>query len=127
MQAGENPTAALAALVPQPIPVDGTGEVVRPFTLALYAALDRIHSPLLYGGVGTDALALLPSLYIATHDPGEWYKPELLARATEWADALPPQALPALRDACAAQIRAVLDVTPEADPKKKAGGDTTDG
>ena len=46
----DNPAAALAALLPQPVPVEGTGEVVRPFSLALYAALDRIHSPLLYGG-----------------------------------------------------------------------------
>ena len=125
MKAGENPRAALAALVPQPIPVDGTGEVVRPFTLALYAALDRINSPLLRGGADVDALALLPSLYLVTHGPEEWYKPDLLARATAWADTLPPSALPALRDACKTQVAAVLNVTPES--KKKADGATTGG
>ena len=125
MKAGENPRAALAALVPQPIPVDGTGEVVRPFTLALYAALDRIDSPLLRGGADVDALALLPSLYLVTHGPEEWFKPDLLARATAWADTLPPSALPALRDACKTQVAAVLNVTPES--KKKADADTMGG
>ena len=125
MKAGENPRAALAALVPQPIPVDGTGEVVRPFTLALYAALDRIDSPLLRGGADVDALALLPSLYLVTHGPEEWFKPDLLARATAWADTLPPSALPALRDACKTQVAAVLNVTPES--KKKADGATMGG
>ena len=125
MKAGENPRAALAALVPQPIPVDGTGEVVRPFTLALYAALDRIDSPLLRGGADVDALALLPSLYLVTHGPEEWFKPDLLARATAWADTIPPSALPALRDACKTQVAAVLNVTPES--KKKADADTTGG
>lgn len=120
----DNPAAALAALLPQPVPVEGTREVVRPFSLALYAALDRIHSPLLYGGA-PDALELLPSLYIATHGPDEWFKPDILARATAWADALPPSALPALRDAVKTQIAALMDVTPES--KKKDGAEPTAG
>lgn len=120
----DNPTAAIAALLPQPVPVEGTGEVVRPFSLALYAALDRIHSPLLYGGA-PDALELLPSLYIATHGPEEWFKPDLLARASAWADTLPPSALPALRDAVKTQIDTLMDVTPES--KKKDGAERTDG
>ena len=95
------------------------------FTLALYAALDRIDSPLLRGGADVDALALLPSLYLVTHGPEEWFKPDLLARATAWADTIPPSALPALRDACKTQVAAVLNVTPES--KKKADADTTGG
>lgn len=119
MQNAGNPPAALAALVPDPIPVAGTGEVVRPFTLGLYAVLDRIHSPLLYGRPETtDVLELLPSLYLATHGPEDWHGPRLLERATEWADNLPPSALPALRDACAAQVSAMLDVTPQCGKKK---------
>lgn len=120
----DNPAAALAALLPQPVPVECTGEVVRPFSLALYAALDSIHSPLLYGGA-TDVLALVPSLFIACRGVGVAFAPHLLERSMEWADALPPSALPALRDAVKTQISALMDVTPES--KKKDGAGQTGG
>lgn len=125
MQPGENPRAALDALLPAPVPIEGTGENVKPFSLALYAMLDRIRSPLLYGGTGADALSVLPSLFIACRGVDEGLKPELLRRSLEWADALPPSALPALRDAVAKQVNALLAVTPET--KKKADAGPTDG
>lgn len=121
MQAGENPRAALDALLPAPVAVEGTGETVKPFSLALYAMLDRIHSPLLYGGGGTDALGVLPSLFIACRGVDEGLKPELLKRALEWADALPPSALPALQKAVKGQIDALLAVTPESKKKEIEG------
>ena len=120
----DNPAAALAALLPQPVPVEGTGEVVRPFSLALYAALDRIHSPLLYGGA-VDVLALVPSLFIACRGVGVAFAPHLLERSMEWADALPPSSLPALEKAVKAQIDALMDVTPES--KKNGGAGQTAG
>lgn len=128
MQAGENPTAALVALLPDPVPVEGTGESVRPFTLALYATLDRIRSPLLYGTADkTDALSLLPSLFIACRGVGVAFGPRLLERAAEWADTLPPSALPAIREACEKQVRAMMDVVPELPPGKKKDDRETGG
>lgn len=125
MQAGENPTAALAALLPEPVPVEGTAEKVRPFTLALYAMLDRIHSPLLSGTAkGTDALSLLPSLFIACRGVDVAFGPHLLERACAWADTLPPSALPAIREACEKQVRAMMDVVAEDPDKKKESPET---
>lgn len=126
MNAGENPRAALAALLPPSIAVKGTGEEVRPFSLAMFAALDAIHSPLLYGGPqDATPLAVIPSLFVACRGWREVQKPDLFDRAMTWADALPPSALPALKEAVATQVRTLLDVTPES--KKKDGTEPTAG
>ena len=124
MNAGENPRAALAALLPPPVAVPGTAEEVRPFSLAMFAALDAIRSPLLYGAAeDATPTAVIPSLFVACRGWREAQRPDLFARAM--ADALPPSALPALRDAVAAQVRVLLDVTPES--KKKDGTAQTAG
>ena len=126
MNAGENPRAALAALLPPPVVLADIGEEVRPFSLAMFAALDAIRSPLLYGSAeDATPLAVIPSLFVACRGWREAQRPDLLARAMDWADALPPSALPALKDAVAAQVRVLLDVTPES--KKKDGTAPTAG
>jgi hypothetical protein len=124
MNAGENPRAALAALLPPPVAVPGTDEEVKPFSLAMFAALDAIRSPLLYGGPqDATPLAVIPSLFVACKGWREAQKPDLFDRAMAWADALPPSALVALREAVARQVSTMLDVTPES-KKKDAGGQT---
>jgi len=124
MNAGENPRAALAALLPPSVAVEGTGEEVKPFSLAMFAALDAIRSPLLYGGPqDATPLAVIPSLFVACRGWREVQRPDLFARAMDWADALPPSALVALREAVARQVSTMLDVTPES-KKKDAGGQT---
>jgi hypothetical protein len=124
MNAGENPRAALAALLPPPVAVEGTGEEVKPFSLAMFAALDGIRSPLLYGGPqDATPLSVIPSLFVACKGWREAQKPDLFDRAMAWADALPPSALVALREAVARQVSTMLDVTPES-KKKDAGGQT---
>jgi hypothetical protein len=124
MNAGENPRAALAALLPPSVAVEGTGEEVKPFSLAMFAALDAIRSPLLYGGPqDATPLAVIPSLFVACKGWREAQKPDLFDRAMAWADALPPSALVALREAVARQVSTMLDVTPES-KKKDAGGQT---
>lgn len=117
------PRKALDALLPDPAPVEGTGESVRPFTLALYAVLERIGSPLLTaGGPAPDALALLPSLYAACRGAeAALASDNLLLDAVRWADSLPPSALPALERAARLQISRMVDVAPTA---KKAAGTT---
>ena len=126
MNAGENPRAALAALLPPPVALPDIGEEVKPFSLAMFAALDAIRSPLLYGAAeDATPLAVIPSLFVACRGWREAQRPDLLARAMDWADALPPSALAALKDAVAAQVRVLLDVTPES--KKKDGTARTDG
>lgn len=126
MNAGENPRAALAALLPPPVAVPCTAEEVRPFSLAMFAALDAIRSPLLYGSAeDATPIAVIPSLFVACRGWREAQRPDLLARAMDWADALPPSALAALKDAVAAQVRVLLDVTPES--KKKDGTAQTAG
>lgn len=121
MSAG-NPEKALSALLPEPIPVPGTAESVRPFSLALFAVLDRIGSPLLgsEGRGGVSALSLLPSLYAVCRGARAALASEnLMLDAAEWAEKLPPGALGSIRDAAARQIAAVVSVVPQA--KKEPG------
>ncbi len=127
-----NPAKALRALLPRPIPIAGTGVVVRPFTLAAGALLDEIDSPLVRkeGAVPCTPFALLPSLYVLTHDPLEVLDgmsgENLLKTALKWADTLPPTVLPEIERAARVQIGRFLDVAPRA--KKETGTrQTTDG
>ena len=113
-----NPKKAVAAAMPLPI-----GDV-RPMTLAMWAALEHIDSPLLKSSSpdGQAVLDLLPSLYLLTHDPREIFRANLLDLAMEWADKLPVTAIADIRRAAEAQIRTVAAVIPEDDedaPRKK--------
>jgi hypothetical protein len=85
--------------------------------------LERIKSPTLITCGPVDALALLPSLYIMTHDPAAVYADweSLNANAVAWADTLPPTAVGAIEQAATEQIRRMIAViAPEGDGKKKA-------
>ena len=116
-----NPRKAMAALLPLPIRC-GQDTVVRPMTLGMYAALERIGSPLVTGEDPKDALELIPSLYLLTHDPREVFRENILDAAMQWADRQPLTAMEAIKAACYRQIEAARDVIPEADesaPKKK--------
>ena len=118
-----NPRKAMAALLPLPIRCGSDDAVVRPMTLGMWAALERIGSPLVTGEEPKDALELIPSLYLLTHDPREVFKGDILDQAMRWADGLPLTALDSIRNACYRQMAAVFDVIPEDDedgkPKKK--------
>lgn len=115
-----NPVKAISALIPAPIPVPGTGESVRPLTLAVYAVLDRIGSPLVRPQPCT-ILDLIPSLYILCKGYAEALQPGLGDKAMAWADTLPPAAMALIKQAAEKQIMAMLDVLPTgADCKKKA-------
>ena len=61
-----NPKKAIAALLPPAIDC-GEGASVHPMTLAMWAALERIESPLITGKPAKDTMDLLPSLYLLTH------------------------------------------------------------
>ena len=127
-----NPAKALRALLPRPVVIEGLGLEVRPLSLAAFAILDEIGSPLVReaGTVPNTPFALLPSLYVLTHDPLEVLDgmagENLLRTALGWADALPPAALTKIERAARAQIAVFIDVAPRA---KKATGtrQTTDG
>lgn len=110
-----NPRKAVAAILPAPI-----GEV-RPMTLAMYAALERIKSPLVTGEEPKDAAELLPSLYLLTHGAAEIFRGNLVALAFEWADTVPVSAMREIREACECQMKTVMDVMPEAQKKTPAG------
>lgn len=117
-----NPRKAMAALLPLPI-----GEV-KPMTLAMYAALERIESPLVTGVDPKDAVELLPSLYLLTHGAEEIFRGNLLELSFAWADTVPVSKMAEIRAACERQLQVVRDVIPEVDPKKaKASADTTAG
>lgn len=120
-----NPRKAMAALLPLPIKCGSDSAVVRPMTLGMYAALERLGSPLITGEEPKDILDLIPSLYLITHDPREVFRGDLLDQAMAWADDLPVTALADIKSACYRQMNAAFDVIPEDDdtPKKK----TTDG
>ncbi|MBR1836277.1 MAG: hypothetical protein IJ783_03230 [Kiritimatiellae bacterium] len=126
-----NPEKALRALLPRPISIEGTDLCVRPLSLAAFALLDAIGSPLVRepGTAPDTPMALIPSLYVLTHDPLEvldgMADANLLRTALKWADALPPDAMAKVERAARAQIAAVLAVAPQG--KKAAGTRTTDG
>lgn len=118
-----NPEKALAALLPRPVAIEGTGEVVRPLTVAALAMLDQIDSPLVRAAAPEEAppplMALLPSLFVVCRGAlAALDAPNLLRAAVEWADSLPPCAVPAIRAAAQRQIDAFVAVAPAAAPKK---------
>lgn len=117
-----NPRKAVSAIMPLPLKVgmeNGEPIVVRPMTLAMYAALERIDSPLLTGKEPDNALDWLPSLYLVTHDPQEIFSGNLADKAFAWADSQPVNVVSRIRDAAMRQIDALVDVIPEADPDEK--------
>ena len=112
-----NPRKAMAALLPMPLKVSG-GFVVRPMTLGMWAALERIGSPLVTGKEPKDALEIIPSLYLLTHDPREVFRGNVVDLAMEWADTVPVKAMDEIQRACYRQMNAAFDVLPEDDLKK---------
>ena len=121
-----NPDKAMAALLPLPIRVSG-GYEVKPMKLGMFAALERIKSPLVNPDIHTgDMLDLIPSLYLLTHDPLEVFKADLIAASMAWADTVPPTILAEIQTAAYRQINAALDVVPEK-KKKTPAADMTDG
>lgn len=115
----QNPRKAIAAMLPP-----GTAEI-RPMTLGVYAALERIGSPLVTGEEPKDTLELIPSLYLLTHDPREVFRGNVLDLAMQWADTQPVEAMARIRDAAYRQMAAFFDVVPE--PEKKKSRATTGG
>lgn len=136
-----NPKKALAALLP--LPVSAGAFTVRPMTLAMWAALERIDSPLLgveargkreevrgNDELGNDkppasSLDLIPSLYLLTHGAKEIFRHDFFDAALAWADTVPVTAIRDIERAARAQIQTVADVIPELDedePRKKATG-----
>ena len=119
--ARENPRKALAALLPLPLSCgDYEGApVVRPMTLGMWAALERIGSPLVTCEEPKDVMDLMPSLYLITHDPREVFAGNVLDAAMRWADTLPVGALDMIREAAYRQMNAAFDVIPEEGESKK--------
>ena len=128
MMSKTNPKKAMEALLPLPIALP-CGETVRPMTLGMYAALERIGSSLVTGQEAKDTLELIPSLYLLTHDPREVFRGNILELAMAWADTKPVSAVEEIRAACLAQVGALTQVVPQASPEelKKNGAGTTDG
>lgn len=120
-----NPRKAIAALVPMTRHLRH-GVVIRPMTLAMYAALERIKSPLVTGETPKDLMELVPSLYLITHDPRDLYRtPNLLDLAMAWADSLPVTVVEEIRRAAEESMREATAVIPEMDEedaKKKTDG-----
>ena len=116
----------MAALLPLPIGC-GNGVTVKPMTLGMWAALERIGSPLVTGEEPKDALELIPSLYLLTHDPREVFRGNVVDLSMQWADTVPVATMDAIRRACYRQMNAAFDVMPEDDPKKARSAATTAG
>lgn len=113
----------MAALLPLAVRCP-CGETVRPMTLGMWAALERIGSPLITGDEPKDTLELVPSLYLLTHDPREVLRGSFFDDAVAWADTLPVTALEEIQRACYRQMGAMFDVIPEV---KKNSRPETDG
>lgn len=119
-----NPRKAVAALLPAPIDVGG-GVSVKPMSLAVFALLERIGSPMLSDAPAKGGtVELLPSLYILTHDVLDAFEGNLLEKALEWGDSVDVGMLGRIKEAAGRQIAAALAIVPEGPEKKKA---TTDG
>lgn len=120
-----NPKKAMAAILPLPLSCGSDKVVVKPMTLGMWAALERIGSPLVTGEEPKDALELIPSLYLLTHDPREVFRGNVIDLAMQWADTVPPSVLAEIRTACYRQMNAAFDVMPEEDRKKARSAATT--
>ena len=116
-----NPRKAVAAILPLAVECP-CGATVRPMTLGMWAALERIGSPLVTGKEPKDTLELVPSLYLLTHDPREVLRGSFFDDAVAWADTLPVSALEEIKRACYRQMGAMFDVLPEV--KKKSSPET---
>ena len=123
-----NPKKAMAALLPLPIKTP-CGVTVRPMTLGMFAALERIGSSLVTGEEAKDTLELIPSLYLLTHDPREVFRGNVLELAMEWADTMPVSAVEEIKAACLRQVGALTDVISQLSPDelKKNGAEMTAG
>ena len=115
-----NPRKAVAAILPLEVECP-CGATVRPMTLGLWAALERIGSPLVTGKEPEDTLELVPSLYLLTHDPREVLRGSFFDDAVAWADTLPVSALEEIQRACYRQMGAMFDVLPEVKKKSRPG------
>jgi hypothetical protein len=118
-----NPRKAIAALLPLAVECP-CGEVVRPMTLGMWAALERIGSPLVTGKEPKDTLELVPSLYLLTHDPREVLRGTFFDDSVAWANTLPLSAIEEIQRACYRQMGAMFDVLPEVKkkPRPATGG-----
>lgn len=120
-----NPKSALDALFPQPIDC-GEGVLVKPFSLATYALLEKIGSYIIFPHEPTQE-ETLASLYICTHDPKETFKhfEELQDRAIDWADTIRPAMFQKITDAVLQQIALVKNAMPpeKAGDEKKVATD----
>ena len=121
-----NPRKAVAAILPLTVECP-CGATVRPMTLGMWAALERIGSPLVTGKEPKDALELVPSLYLLTHDPREVFRGNVVDLAMQWADTVPVKAMDEIQRACYRQMNAAFDVMPEDDLKKARRAGTTAG
>ena len=121
-----NPRKAMAALLPMPLKVSG-GFIVRPMTLGMWAALERIGSPLVTSKEPKDALELIPSLYLLTHDPREVFQGNILDLAMKWADTVPVGIMDEIKRACDRQIADVSNIIPEFEQKKAKSAGMTAG
>ena len=113
-----NPRKAVAAILPLTVECP-CGETVRPMTLGMWAALERVGSPLVTGKEAKDTLELVPSLYLLTHDPREVLRGSFYDDAVAWADKLPVSALEEITRACYRQMGAMFDVLPEVKKKRR--------
>lgn len=113
-----NPRKAVAAILPLTVECP-CGETVRPMTLGMWAALERVGSPLVTGKEAKDTFELVPSLYLLTHDPREVLRGSFYDDAVAWADTLPVSALEEITRACYRQMGAMFDVLPEVKKKRR--------
>ena len=117
-----NPQKAMAALLPLTVRAEceGGSYEVHPMTLGMWAALERIQSPIVTGIEPKDTLEIIPSLYLLTHDPREVFRGNIIELSMEWADRQPVGAVAAIKAAVDSQMAAVTNVIPEATQKKKS-------
>lgn len=125
-----NPALAIKALTPEPIAIEGTDIAIQPITLGIFAALERIESPIITGAPITPA-SMLPTYYLLAHGAQVATCPNLVAESFQWADTLPLASLRALQEAALKQLSAITELLAlePSDPatKKKERPATTAG
>lgn len=114
----ENPKAALEAMLENGASADGLKS--HPLTLARYALLELVGSPILNPTVGVKfkAIDLVPTLYIMAAEASELKQfgadaQRLVGSAIEWADSLPPEASNFIIDDVMRQLGLIAEVSPE--------------
>ena len=111
-----DPKAAINSILDDETTINST--TVYPITLARYALLELVDSPFIGSGKDMSISNILPSLYIMTHENSQIKGitsrniDKLYDKATEWADGMGIDEIPAIIKEVIDKVNELMKVAP---------------